>query len=99
MLPNCESMSDNNPKKWLLCFTALLIFLWSEGFQLRTLQFSEKYWVLRIVCVFLIVLWAAIRMLFADIKPLFRNCYFMGMKSGNPISVRDILEQFNGVIW
>ncbi len=66
----------HNRNKLLILFTALLIFLWSEGFQLRTLQFSERYAVLRIVSVFLIVLWAAIRTSFAGIKPLFRNFYF-----------------------
>jgi hypothetical protein len=56
-----------------------VLFLWSEGFQLRALEFSERYKVLRIVSVFLIVLWAAIRMLFAYIKPLFRNFYFLSI--------------------
>ncbi len=74
-----ESMRDNNPNKLLLCFTALLIFLWSAGFQLRILQFSERYAVLRIICVFLIVLWAALRTSFADIKPLFHNFYFLSI--------------------
>lgn len=68
-----------NRNKLLILFTASLIFLWSEGFQLRILEFSERYKVLRIVSVFLIVLWAAIRMLFADIKPLLRNFYFISI--------------------
>lgn len=62
--------------KLLLWFTALLIFLWSEGFQLRILEFSERYTVLRIATVFLIVVWVVIRTSFAGIKPLFRNFYF-----------------------
>ena len=66
----------HNRNKLLILFTASLIFLWSEGFQLRALEFSESLKVLRIVSVFLIVLWAAICMLLADIKPLFRNFYF-----------------------
>lgn len=74
-----DSMSNNNPKNMLLCFTVLLIFLWSEGFQLRALEFSERYAVLRIISVFLIVLWATICMLSADIKPLFRNFYFLSI--------------------
>ncbi|MFC1542119.1 hypothetical protein ACFL50_06700 [Candidatus Latescibacterota bacterium] len=66
----------HNRNKLLILFTASLIFLWSEGFKIQALEFSERYSVLRIVSVFLIVLWAAIRTLFADIKPLFHNFYF-----------------------
>ena len=66
----------HNRNKLLILFTASLLFLWSEGFQLRVLQFSENFKVLRIVSVFLIVFSAAICILFVDIKPLFRNFYF-----------------------
>ncbi len=69
----------HNQNNLLMLFTASLIFLWSEGFQLRILEFSERYAVLRIICVFLIVLWAALRISFADIKPLVRNFYFLSI--------------------
>ena len=73
-------MNDSR-NKLLLCFTAILIFLWSEGFQLRTLDFSERYSILRMLSILLIVFWAVIRTSFADIKLLCRNFYFRSILS------------------
>ncbi len=68
-----------NSNRWLLLFTGLLIFLWSEGFRLQALEFSERYMVLKLAAMFLILLAIVLRAPFVSFHRLFRNFYFWGI--------------------
>lgn len=60
----------------LLFFCALLLFLWGEGLKLSFFQVSDRYAVLPLAAIFLLIIAAGRKMLFFPDQRIFRNFYF-----------------------
>ncbi len=76
-------MSNSQPKKWcdtlLIASTFVVVFLWSESFQLRVFKFSDEFYILRLIATLLIVLVTGICIFFNDFRIVIKNFYFLSI--------------------
>jgi len=59
-----------------LLFVAILIFLWSNGFGLSIFDLSDRFKVLNLAAIFIILIAAGISIIFTSHKRYLRNYYF-----------------------
>jgi len=78
MFSAIKSSSGNISKRdiILLLFVASMLFLWSNGFNLRLLELGDNFRIVKLVRIFMIVVAIGLSVLFARGARYFQNYYF-----------------------